>query len=967
MKRITIMICLLILFLSMKGQNATNYTGTRNYTAEKTYLDATSQTGTGARTINDITYTDGFGRKWQEIQVAGSPSGTSDLLVPHEYATLGQVEKEYLPYVKAGNNGAFDDNMFESSHWNIYGTEEQNYAFSRIQYENSPLERVVKQIGPGKAWHTTGKGTNAVYGVNQNEEVRLYKVSSDGTLSLSGYYQKGTLQKVTATDEDGHKTETFTDNNDKTVLTVAFDGNERMETYYVYDGHNQLRYVLPPEASNQLGTTTINTTILEKLAYYYEYDRLDRMVVKRLPGCKPIYLVYDWQNRLALSQDGKQRAANAKKWSYFVYDSQNRAVESGEIVTSNASTHKQLQQEAWKKESYLPIGTKTPLQYTIYDNYIATGEVTAHPFTAFSGYSQGYYQSVSGLTTSTKIKVLGTDEWITSTTYYDDQCRPVQTVSNHPQKGLSYINTVYDFLGNTLKQREAIGTNSWETAYTYDNRGRMLTKEYKWNGTATDKISYEYDTVGRMTAKKYGERAKENLSYNIRGWMTAIQSPYFSQNLYYTDGKGTPCYNGNISSMTWKAGSETTVRGYKFTYDGLARIKNAAYGEGDNLSLNTNRFSEQVTGYDKQGNILGLSRYGQISETGYGLIDNLTLSYNGNQLKAVKDNATSSVYANGFEFKDEANAETEYTYDENGNLNKDLNKKITLIQYNCLNLPEKVQFEGGNSIAYTYAADGTKIRTTHTTGSNTVTTDYCDNAIYENGVLIKVLTEDGYITVKDAKPHYFIQDHQGNNRVIVDKDGKVEETNHYYPFGGVFANSTSVQPYKYNSKELDKTNGLYWYDYGARQYDATIGRWHITDPKSEKYFYESPYIYCANNPIYFIDPDGMDYWSTNNLNEIRNFINTISGGYGKNIGFFEAFNFSSWNHSTDADFLANLTFNDEKNVFYYSSTYWDPIDGLTVMGITIPALARNENWAAIERKNPHKYPDAGRLNNVYPE
>ena len=262
--------------------------------------------------------------------------------------------------------------------------------------------------------------------------------------------------------------------------------------------------------------------------------------------------MYDWQNRLALAQDGKQRAANAKKWSYFVYDSQNRAVESGEIVTSNASTHKQLQQEAWKKESYLPTGTKTPLQYTIYDNYIATGEVTAHPFTAFSGYSQGYYQSVSGLTTSTKIKVLGTDEWITSTTYYDDQCRPVQTVSNHPQKGLSYINTVYDFLGNTLKQREAIGTNSWETAYTYDNRGRMPTKEYKWNGTATDKISYEYDAVGRMTAKKYGERAKENLSYNIRGWMTAIQSPYFSQNLYYTDGKGTPCFNGNISSMTWK-------------------------------------------------------------------------------------------------------------------------------------------------------------------------------------------------------------------------------------------------------------------------------------------------------------------------------------------------------------------------------------------------------------------------------
>ena len=456
-----------------------------------------------------------------------------------------------------------------------------------------------------------------------------------------------------------------------------------------------------------------------------------------------------------------------------------------------------------------------------------------------------------------------------------------------------------------------------------------------------DKISYE------MITKKYGERAKENLSYNIRRWMIAIQSPYFSQNLYYTDGKGTPCFNGNISSMTWKAGSETTVRGYKFTYDRLARIKNAAYGEGDNLSLNTNRFSEQVTGYDKQGNILGLSRYGQISETGYSLIDNLTLSYNGNQLKAVKDNATSTVYANGFEFKDGANAETEYTYDENGNLNKDLNKKITLIQYNCLNLPEKVQFEGGNSIAYTYAADGTKIRTTHTTGSNTVTTDYCDNAIYENGVLVKVLTEDGYITVKDAKPHYFIQDHQGNNRVIVDKDGKVEETNHYYPFGGLFANSTGVQPYKYNGKELDRANGLDWYDYGARQYDAAIGRWHVVDPMSEKYYCLSPYNYCNNEPIGRIDPNGKDYWSTNDRNQIFAFINALTNGN-------KQFDFSSWNHATDADFLADLVYNDEKKKFY--SSYTEIINGeINIIGVSFDANIKPVTFSGIGYKGAFVY------------
>ncbi len=862
-KKIQLLVGLLFFFPLAKGQNTTGYTGTRNYTAEKTYIEPTSQTGSSsAKTVSDIVYFDGFGLKWQEIQVGASPSGGADLILPHSYGTLGQVEKEYLPYIKNGNNGAFDADMFSPSHWSIYGTEEQNYAFTLTQYEHSPLARVAKQTGPGKAWHTAGKSVNSLYGTNQTGEVRQYKVTSNGTLSLDGNYTAGRLQKTTVTDEDGHQIESYTDNNDLTVLTVAVDGNERLETYYVYDERNRLRYVLPPEASLQ-NKTAINTSALDKLAYYYEYDRLDRMIVKRLPGCKPVYMVYDWQDRLVLAQDGNQRTENAKKWSYFVYDSQNREVENGEIITSAASTHQQLQQAAWKQEKYLPAGTKTPLQYMVYDNYQATETVTAHPFTAVSGYSESHHQSATGMITSKKAKVLGTGDWVTTTLYYDDQYRVIQTISGYPQKPLSYVNVTYDFVGNKMKQRETAGTNTMETVYTYDNRGRMLTKEYKWNGASADKISYAYDATGRMNARKYGTRATETLTYNIRGWMTGIESPYFTQTLHYTDGTGTPRYNGNISSMTWKAGNEATLRGYKFTYDGLSRLKNAVYGEGATLASNLNRFNEQVTGYDKQGNILGLSRYGQTSASGYGLIDNLVLSYDGNRLKAVKDNATSGVYGNGFEFKDGANADTEYTYDENGNLTKDLNKKITGIQLNCLDLPEKVQFEGGKSISYLYAADGTKIRTTRVTGSTTLTTDYCNNAIYENGVLTKVLTADGYLTPADAKLHYFMQDHQGNNRVVVDKTGKVEEVNHYYPFGGVFTGSTNVQPYKYNGKELDRTNGLDWYDYGARQYDAAIGRWHGVDPSGEKYANWGLYTYCKNNPIIRIDPNGKDDYVVN--------------------------------------------------------------------------------------------------------
>ena len=303
--------------------------------------------------------------------------------------------------------------------------------------------------------------------------------------------------------------------------------------------------------------------------------------------------------------------------------------------------------------------------------------------------------------------------------------------------------------------------------------------------------------------------------------------------------------------MTWKAGNDDTLRGYRFEYDGLDRMAKAQYGEGSLTNGNTGRFNEEVTGYDKAGNIKGLKRCGMIGNSTYGVIDDLAYTYNGNQLQKVEDKATSDG------FNDGANTETEYEYDENGNMTKDLNKNIADIQYNYLNLPKSLTFSNGDYITYTYDADGNKLRTVHKAGTETLTTDYAGNVTYENGTAKRLLTEAGYVTLKDGKYHYFIQDHQGNNRVVVGEAGKVEETNHYYPFGGLFASSNSVQPYKYNGKELDSRNGLGWYDYGARFYDAVLGRWNAVDPLSEQDYFMSPYAYCGNNPINRIDPDGM--------------------------------------------------------------------------------------------------------------
>ena len=455
-----------------------------------------------------------------------------------------------------------------------------------------------------------------------------------------------------------------------------------------------------------------------------------------------------------------------------------------------------------------------------------------------------------------------------SVMYYDDRYRVIQRKGNNSLNGMEAVYTSYNFEGSPVKEKRIHSVPGQDIItevrnHTYDLANRLLQTTYQLNDDApVILVDNVYDEIGRLkTEKRTGHsKLRTDYAYNLRSWTKGINDPLFHQTLNYQesiDGT-TPCYNGNISSMTWKSGGSaaTNEMGYRFTYDGLSRMKDAIYGEANTLSINHNRFNEQITGYDKMGNILGLLRYGQTSATGYGLVDNLSLVYNGNQLQSVDDHAPNSVYGNGMEFKDNANQPVEYGYDKNGNLTKDLNKNISNIRYNLINLPSQITFSDGNTIDYEYGSDGRKLRTVHQTGNTILTTDYCGNAIYENGSLKLLLTETGYVSFPDKKFHFYLKDHQGNVRVVADKDGKLEETNDYYPFGGTFTTSTSVQPYKYNGKELDRVSGLNLYDYGARYYDATIGRWCMVDSLSEKYYSFNSYNYCGNNPARYVDPDG---------------------------------------------------------------------------------------------------------------
>ena len=151
-------------------------------------------------------------------------------------------------------------------------------------------------------------------------------------------------------------------------------------------------------------------------------------------------------------------------------------------------------------------------------------------------------------------------------------------------------------------------------------------------------------------------------------------------------------------------------------------------------------------------------------------------------------------------------------------------------------------------------------------------TDYIGNFVYENETILYILTGYGRIVVDGTNydNQYFIKDHLGNTRVTFNSSGTLLQEDSYYPFGMLLAGHSYMNPiqevenkYLYNGKELQDDLGLDWYDYGARFYDAAIGRWHVVDPMAEKYIEMSPYVNCANNPLRFYDSDGMKIDSTN--------------------------------------------------------------------------------------------------------
>ena len=188
-------------------------------------------------------------------------------------------------------------------------------------------------------------------------------------------------------------------------------------------------------------------------------------------------------------------------------------------------------------------------------------------------------------------------------------------------------------------------------------------------------------------------------------------------------------------------------------------------------------------------------------------------------------------------------------------------RKSLQFTYNFLNLLSEVRSGSTVKAKYTWLADGSKLRVRN---NSTTGFDYLGSLTYtssSSGLTLETAQFAGGVirSGNSQEINYFITDHLGSVRSIVNSAGTPVEQNDYYAFGAKHVRSTYAKNdnrFDYNGKEEQTTGNLKYLDYGARMYDNTIGRWFNQDPLAECYLNQSPYKFCSNNPILFVDLDG---------------------------------------------------------------------------------------------------------------
>ena len=471
----------------------------------------------------------------------------------------------------------------------------------------------------------------------------------------------------------------------------------------------------------------------------------------------------------------------------------------------------------------------TPLRYNYYDDYTYSGvKAFDNGYNNALAYSPGSDPSIfpiaadpraSQKLTGSKVRILGTNTFLTTTYYYNEEGNVTQTLADnilsgvdittaqyyfderilsvdqrHTAAGTLYTNfdiltkNIYDQIARLTSVQKKIGTNNFKTVSSYDldDMGRLKTKHLDPGYTNTigadlEALTYTYNLQNEITGINKDYALKTAGLYNKWGHFYGQYYGYDNKDGLFTDFQ----LDGHITGSIWSTQGDDVQREYNYQYDPAGRLSNALYGEkqntGDSWSNSQMDFSVTGTGgtitYDRNGNLLTMLQRGilpgsqtpvNIDDLQYHYINNLS-----NKLATVTDNGTAGT-ANGHlgDFSNGTNTTGQsYVYDDNGNLVIDPNKGIggngvNGITYNYLDKPETFQVTGKGAIQFVYDADGNKLQKIYTPQGSTTptTTTYINNYVYIGDSLQYINFEEGRVRVMRSLD----SSNQGYDQLVLD-------------------------------------------------------------------------------------------------------------------------------------------------------------------------------------------------------
>lgn len=785
-----------------------------------------------------ITYADGLGREHQHQVLNGTDclvSGTwFDQLGRKAISVKPAIYENPSPLLLAYQSDYFnyDPTNFTASGKAVQQyngkngfSDDEEFPFSQVIFDKSPLSRVVQKGQAGKPFAITSTHPTHV-------RSRLYGAYDSGDFFGAGTFTSGQYLIDEVSNADGGKSFRLIDKKGQVIAkAVEVEIGKYLVSKNTYNASGQMTTSYSPNYFIDKGDRWVNQ---------YQYDFLGRLIEIQSPDLKgaswkeagALQMIYDKAGRLRFMQDPRRKALGLVLFKR--YDTLGRMTEEGYFPYSGSWNELETKAD----EQLFPSNNFSWFQQYLYDGSGTATSLFGRVFQTIKSANgnavsvlKEYTYNTHGEPASVSLKV----------NEFDDVAR--------------VVSRNYDNLGRVTEITYPKGSPVEKVRYSYNDMGQL--SQIGTPAEVSKFAAYQYNSIGRayqttLDAAGTGQLS-ETMNYNSKGALLSSASAigdltFLGLNLSYNNPPkgGTPYFNGRISafSVDYPDKNLDLGDGYQYQFE---------YDQSGRLSVATNSLPNkdfQVDAYDDNGNFQSLARNGSKETFVYGNDNNQITSIAG-----AEDNKLS--------------------YDDNGNVQSLESRKISTINYEpAINRVSAIDFETNSKVSFQYDAGKNRVLKTSSAEHKDSTTKLyirglsaypLHEQMKETGAVHQyVYGPNGIIASLEGNNTYFyLKDHQQSTRVILNQDQQVMAVFDYTVFGALISAAGGSQPnlfdYRYTGQEYESETGLY--NYRARFYDAELGRFLGIDP-AHQFF--SPYVYVGNNPVSFIDPTGRkskNHWT----------------------------------------------------------------------------------------------------------